>query len=82
MKYIVSKIEIFFRLLQNRYKNQQDKNQEGFCKKNKFEEEKFVTVLIIDSAPEILKNKTQIWKYLLRFQNIAVLNKANVMSHQ
>ena len=55
MKYIVSKIEIFFRLLQNRYKNQQDKNQEGFCKKNKFEEEKFVTVLIIDSAPEILK---------------------------
>ena len=26
-----------------------------FVKKNKFEEEKFVTVLIIDSAPEILK---------------------------
>lgn len=46
----------FFRLLQNRYRNQQDKNQEeGFCKRKKFEEEKFVTVLIIDSAPEILK---------------------------
>ena len=55
MKYIVSKIEIFFVFFKIDTGISRIKIKKKVFVKKKFEEEKFVTVLIIDSAPEILK---------------------------